>query len=244
MRKLDTTEMNSLVLLTAILCVSLRLTAGAQDQGRWVIEVCEFSVVGTADKETPAKILTRKITRLSERVLADCSNLSNDLVNVAKLEIQKRDQFPGFTQMADFWKNDHLVLEIIEGSIEAKTDPIEMWSDVHLFDLKGSLKEATITIPTEMTGPNLGAVEDLHCAVALYALAMDLKLRYHALMDPKMKRSYIKIIGLYLSEIRGYLPPSEANGSLLRKKQEELSKEISAATDTELIWCKEENSKL
>jgi S1-C subfamily serine protease len=221
-------------------------------QGRRMIEVCDFSAdVLTADKDEPLKILTRKITRLSERVLADCSedlskdNLSKDLLNVGKLEVQKSDKhFSGFGKMADFWHNETLVLEIIDGNIVAKKEPSEMWSDVHLFGLKGSLKDATITIPTEMTGPNLGSVEDLHCAVALYALAMDLKLRYPSLTDDKQKRRYITIISLYLAKIRGYLPSAVTYANQLQRDQQKLSNELWQAAEKELSWCKEEDAKL
>jgi hypothetical protein len=221
--------------------------ASAQSQGRRVIELCDFLVdPPTADKDEPMKVLTRKITRLSERVLTDCSvDLFKDqLLNVGKLEVQKSDRFSGFMEMADFWHKNTLVLEIIDGNISTKKDPSMMWSDVHLFGLKGSLKEATITIPTEMTGPNLGSVEDLHCAVALYALAMDLKLRYPSLTDNKEKRRYIAIISLYLAKIPGYLPPSAANANELPKDQEQLSNELREAAVKELDWCKKERGNL
>jgi hypothetical protein len=216
-------------------------------QGRRVIELCDFLVDGPPeDKDGPLNFLTRKIHRLSERVLGDCSEdiskgqLSKELLNVGYLEVQKSDRFPGYKKMADFWHTNTSVLEIIEGNILTKKDPNEMSSDVHLFGLKGSLKEATITIPTEMTAANLASIEDLHCAVALYALAMDLKQRYASLTDNKEKQRYIPIIMRYLGKVGTYLPQTVANANQLQIGQEELAKELWEAAQKEAGWCKME----
>jgi hypothetical protein len=230
----------------AIFFISFASRVSAEFPGRWVIEVYDFSVdVATADKEEGANILATKIKRLSEQVSPQCADLSSILVNVDKLEVQKRGKpFLSFAQMDKFWHKDDTILEIIDGNMLAKKDPSEMWSDVHLFDLKGSLGEATITIPTEMTGPNFEPLGDLHCAVALYALAMDLKLRYASLTDSKAKKLYIQIISRYLSQIPRYLPPPKPAPSELEKRQEEESNTLWKAAQKELDWCKSEDGKI
>jgi hypothetical protein len=111
---------------------------------------------------------------LSEQVAADCSDLPKELVNVDKLEIDKTGKdSTGFKAIVENWNQDDLVLEIIDGFFLPKSNTTEMVSHVHLFDPKGSLKNPTLTIRTEMTASNYGGVRNLHCAVALYALAMD-----------------------------------------------------------------------
>jgi hypothetical protein len=242
--------MTKAAVLTIALYICFVIGVSAESSGRWFIEVYDFSVeVQGIDKEEAANVLTNKIKRFSEQVVAQCSDLSKDLVNVDRLAVEKKGKpFTSFRPMAEFWHKDVLVLEIIDGSIAKYFSKVSsattMLSDVHLFDLKGSLKEPTVTICTEMTGANLGPVGDLHCAVALYALAMDLKLRYLSVKDAKEKQSYISIINRYLGKIPEYLPQPKDAPNEMDKRQEELANQLLEAAQQELKWCKEEDGKL
>jgi hypothetical protein len=111
---------------------------------------------------------------------------------------------------------------------------------VYLGDLKGSLQQDTLTVHTEMTGRYLGPVEDLHCAVVLYALAMDLKQNYPLVKDVQEKKAYIAVITRYLTQVPLYFPTIKADVNQINQSKSELSK----AVQQELKWCEEEAGKM
>jgi hypothetical protein len=236
--------MTKVNLLTATLYMFCVFAAFAQSPARRIIEVYSFMVVdGPGDKEQAANDLTNKIRRFSGKVLSDCPDLSlhPNLINVGKLEVRKLgDPTGSFEDMVDIWRKVNSVLEIISGTLSTKKDSTKMDSDVYLGDLKDSLKSETLTIHTEMTGSNLGPLQDLHCALALYALAMDLKHRYPLAKDAKEKKIYIAIISRYLGQVPLYFPPHKADSNEIDENQ----KELSQAVQQEMNWCKEEAGKL
>jgi hypothetical protein len=138
-----------------------------------------------------------ELERFSESVLSHWPDLSTDgdLLTVGNLKVEKKgESFAEFDELAAYWRGSPLALEFIEGEIFAREDPAVMMSNVYLFDLKESLGNGVVTIRTEMTGSNFGPLEDFHCSLVLYALAMDLKHRYPSAKDTKEKKKYIAII--------------------------------------------------
>ena len=120
--------------------------------------------------------------------------------------------YPSGDGLVQFWNNPP-VLEVLGGTLYAKATPTTMESLVYLGDLQGSLKSKAITISFEVKPKDYDSFRAVHCALALYALAMDAKAR-HASKN---------VINDLLAEARGLLPETAANTDEI---QQELLKAV------------------
>ena len=172
---------------------------------RFSIEVFKYALDGPGDAEEPVKILTTRFERFKQEGLPDHSELSSILKDLKV--VKESGDYPSGDDLADFW-NRPPVLEVLGGTLYTKNTPTMMESLVYLGELRGSLKSKAITISFEVKPKDYFSFRSVHCALALYALAMDANARH-------VQKNVINDL---LSEARGLLPETAANADETRRE--------------------------
>jgi hypothetical protein len=172
MRKLERLQVKRLSWIVALIstCVATATLAQDADPCRCVVKVFKYASDQPESVDQPDDMIGIRIGTMAESVFSANPSLSA-LANLKVIGV--KDPYPStIRDRAQFWNTAKEVLVFLNGELHYHQNPPKIVSNVYLGGDKGILVNPMITIQTEVTWEgNLGY--DLHCAVTLYALAMD-----------------------------------------------------------------------
>jgi hypothetical protein len=138
---------------------------------RSILQMFRYAVDGNGDCHFPVEDLRTRLFDLRETLVA----LSERPQTIPEFKAVEMDSsFPDATELEQTWKNGTNILEILGGTLYAKSDPTRVGSTVYLGALRGSLSSPTARVLSAVNAEDYDKPDTL-CALTLYAAAMDAK---------------------------------------------------------------------
>lgn len=204
-------------LVTIVVYCWIVASASAQVPFRFQIEIFPYAVDGAGDPKLPFHHLKPIVARLAQR-LSSRSDHPKDLSVLRALDVVSNDsEYPSGSVLDTLWRSSHC-LQILGGTVFAKSSPTILESLVYLGDLKGSIPETTLTIRTELTAEQYENFHDLFCALTLYLLAIEARIQGGGPSD----------VLFYLAQAESALPNSVNSSEVINSAAKELSDAIQA----------------
>jgi S1-C subfamily serine protease len=205
---------------------SLTITEKSQPQGttrRSVLEIFSYAVDGQGDPQFPFKRLKPIIADM----MAYLAGKSDRPDNLAALRtIAKDSEFPDPSELEKAWRDSDDILEIVGGTLFAKSNPTIVASTVYLGNLKGSLGSTTTDVTTAVRAEDYGNL-DTFCALTAYALAMEAKSQGSNKLE----------VEFYLAAARGVLHEIALENTTTNTSREKL---VADAIDAEWSICEQQ----
>jgi hypothetical protein len=169
--------MNRVAVIVSLLSLCCVGAVIAQSSERYLVEVFEYASDEPEKATGPVTWLASQINRAAERAHDNHPELNV----LAKLSVQEiKDPYPAsIEERANFWRDSTAVLLFFNGEMYFAEKPPKIVSNAYLGEDKGVFRGPMITVRSEMTAKSNAIFNNLHCALTLYALAMDAS-RMHA----------------------------------------------------------------
>src|SRR5271165_6026211 len=188
---------------------------------RRLVVMFRYEVDGVGDHRFPVDDLRTRLSDLRESL----ATLADRPATIPAFKPVENDfSFPDATELEQIWNNDKNILEILGGTLYAKSNPTRIGSTVYLGTLRGSLNSPTVRVLSAENAEDYDRPNTL-CAFTLYALAMEARSAGVPSTD----------ILFYLAQARGAL-----NDVMLKSQSPGSSAEkmLAKAIDAEFQKCK------